>query len=138
MESAPLIGYDQLQRKIRDRLGGKMGREDGQSGALQAAPGNNFKLNTRRSLAGSVLFADAGAAMAGPGASATAGLTSDVRARARRVLALIAAGAAALIVPFAFDMAAVNAPSLHAALATMMTLFALAAAWLLRAQFASS
>jgi signal transduction histidine kinase len=138
MESAPLIGYDQFQRKIRDRLGGKMGREDGQSGALQAAPGNNFKLNTRRSLAGSVLFADAGAAMAGPGASATAGLTSDVRARARRVLALIAAGAAALIVPFAFDMAAVNAPSLHAALATMMTLFALAAAWLLRAQFASS
>ena len=52
MECAPLIGYDQLQRKIRDRLGGKMGREGLESGARQGAPGNNFKLNTRRNLTG--------------------------------------------------------------------------------------
>ena len=107
-----------------------MGREDVQSGALQAAPGNNFKLNARRALTGRAVMADG--AM-----RAAVGLTSDLWAGGRRLLAIVAAGATALIVPFAIQPAAVNA-QLHAALATMMTLFALAAAWLLCAQFASS
>ena len=115
-----------------------MGRDGLESGARQGASGNNFKLSTRRNPTGNVLVADAGAAMAAPAAPATVRLTSDLWARARRLLAVVAAGASALIVPFALHTAAVNAPSLHAALATMMTLFALAAAWLLRAQFASS
>jgi signal transduction histidine kinase len=113
-----------------------MGRED--VGALQAAPGNNFKLNTRRDLTGGVLVADGGTAVTGTAGVAGVGATREVRARARRLAAIVAAGAIAAIVPFALRTAAVNAPSLHAALATMMTLFALAAAWLLRAQFASS
>ena len=137
MERAPLIGYDQFQRKIRDRLGGKMGREDVESGTLHAVPGNNFKLNTARNLTGGMLVADAGTTVAGTG-PAVVGLGSDLWVRARRLLALVATCATALTVPFAIHTAAVNAPSLHAALATMMTLFALAAAWLLRAQFASS
>ena len=114
-----------------------MGRDDVDSGALHAAPGNNFKLKTARDLTGGVLVADAGAAMSGPAAPAV-GLTGDLWVRARRVLGIGAAGAAALIAPLASHAAAVNAPSLQAAIATMMTLFALAAAWLLRAQFASS
>jgi signal transduction histidine kinase len=136
MESASLIGYDQFQRKIRNRLGGKMGREDVQSGARQGAPGDNFKLKTGRSLTGGMLVA--GPAIARPPAPAAVRLTSDLWPRARRMLAIGAAGATALIAPFALHAAAANAPSLVAATATMMTLFALAATWLLRAQFVSS
>ena len=42
-----------------------MGREELESGALHAVPGNNFKLNTGRNLTGGTLVADAGTAMAG-------------------------------------------------------------------------
>ena len=115
-----------------------MGREELDSGALQAAPGRNFKLSTRRSLSGGVLVADAGTAVAGTSGAAAVGLTSDLGTHSRRLLVIVVAGLAAFIVPFALRAAAVDAQSLHAAIATMMTLFALAAAWLLRAGFGSS
>jgi signal transduction histidine kinase len=53
-------------------------------------------------------------------------------------LIVAAVGAVALAVPVVLRSSSVTAPTLRAALETMMTLFALAAAWLLRAQFASS
>jgi signal transduction histidine kinase len=58
--------------------------------------------------------------------------------RGGRPLVLLGLGLAVLAAPVVFRAAAVSAPSLRAALETMMTLFAFAAAWLLRAQFASS
>lgn len=124
-----------------------MGRDDVEPGARQGVPGDNWKLNTRRTLTGGVLIADAGGAMAGGGAMTSAGATSgqaaarfteDMWSRTRRPLTLAAVGTAALVVPIAFDATAANAPTLHAALETMMTLFAFAAAWLLRAPFVSS
>jgi signal transduction histidine kinase len=51
---------------------------------------------------------------------------------------LLGFGTLALAVPVALRPEAVNAPALRAALEMMMTLFALAAAWLLRAGFTSS
>lgn len=53
-------------------------------------------------------------------------------------LALFGLGALALAAPVLLRGTAVTAPALRAALETMLTLFALAAAWLLRVQFASS
>ncbi|HET6865175.1 MAG TPA: ATP-binding protein [Solirubrobacteraceae bacterium] len=53
-------------------------------------------------------------------------------------LFLLGAGAIALMAPVALRSARVNAPALRAALEMMITLFALAGAWLLRTQFTSS
>jgi signal transduction histidine kinase len=52
--------------------------------------------------------------------------------------ALIAAGMASLVLPLALRSTAIHAPTLRPALETMLTLFCLSAAWLLRAQFAAS
>jgi len=51
---------------------------------------------------------------------------------------LIGVGALALVAPVALRSASLNAPTLRAAIEMMITLFALAGAWLLRTQFASS
>ena len=53
-------------------------------------------------------------------------------------LPVVALGAAAVLTPVLLRATAVDAPALRAALEMMMTLFALAAAWLLRVEFASS
>jgi len=53
-------------------------------------------------------------------------------------LAVLAAAAAALLLSVALRADIVDAPAVRAALEMMMTLFALAGAWLLRAQFAHS
>jgi signal transduction histidine kinase len=53
-------------------------------------------------------------------------------------LILFGLGVLALAAPVVLRSATVNAPTLRAALEMMMTLFALAGAWLLRAQFTSS
>src|SRR5690242_2974456 len=53
-------------------------------------------------------------------------------------LTLLGLGAAVLVVPVVLRSARVNAPTLRAALEMMITLFALAGAWLLRTQFTSS
>lgn len=53
-------------------------------------------------------------------------------------LMVVVVGAIALATPVIFQTASVTAPTLRAALETMMSLFALAAAWLLRTGFASS
>jgi signal transduction histidine kinase len=53
-------------------------------------------------------------------------------------LSLLGFGGLALAAPVVFRSATINAPALRAALEMMMTLFALAGAWLLRAQFTSS
>ena len=73
------------------------------------------------------------------------GTASSTRAFARRALAqarlpvsLLAVGAAALAFVVTFHMGSVRAPGSRAALETMMTMFAFAAAWLLWAQFSSS
>jgi signal transduction histidine kinase len=53
-------------------------------------------------------------------------------------LILLGLGTLALVAPVALQSARVTAPPLRAALEMMMTLFALAGAWLLRTQFTSS
>ncbi|MBV9804332.1 MAG: hypothetical protein JO130_14120 [Solirubrobacterales bacterium] len=53
-------------------------------------------------------------------------------------LSLVGLGAVALAAPVALRSASVTAPTLRAALETMITLFTFAAAWLLRTQFGSS
>lgn len=53
-------------------------------------------------------------------------------------LAVLVAGTASLLLPLVLDGAALRAPTLRAALETMLTLFCLAAAWLLRAEFLAS
>ena len=55
-----------------------------------------------------------------------------------RGLAVAVLGGLAVSIPVLLRAAAIDAPTLHAALEMMMTLFAIAAAWLLRVQFASS
>ena len=61
-------------------------------------------------------------------------------ARSRRLVApaVLGSAAVALLLAVAMRTASVNAPAVRAALEMMMTLFALAGAWLLRAQFAHS
>jgi len=118
-----------------------MGRDDVESGARQGASADNWQLKTRRNLSGGVLVADAGSAMTGGGpeaGQAAVRLTDEMWSRARRSLPLAAVGFGALVLPIAFDAAAPNAPTLHAALEMTITLFAFAAAWLFRAQFVSS
>lgn len=111
-----------------------MGRNDG-VWARTSAGGNTWALSGR---------ADAGAEPLAPrregAGSHTAGTNRGVAhawARGRRWLILLAAECAALLIPVAFH-ATYRAPGLRAALETMMTLFALAGAWLLRAQFEHS
>jgi signal transduction histidine kinase len=52
--------------------------------------------------------------------------------------AVLVAGTASLLLPFVLQGAAIRAPTLRPALETMLTLFSLGAAWLLRAQFVAS
>lgn len=66
-------------------------------------------------------------------------VVGSVSARARmQSLLLLGLGAGSLAAPVVLQHATVTAPTLRAAIETMTTLFALAAAWLLWAQFASS
>lgn len=55
-----------------------------------------------------------------------------------RALPVLVVATAALGLPFVLHGAAISAPTLRPALETMFTLFALSAAWLLRAQFVAS
>jgi signal transduction histidine kinase len=67
--------------------------------------------------------------------------TGSVRAIARKALGpltLVVAGSAALVFPLVLPPAASTAPTLRASVETMLTLFALGAAWLLRAQLMES
>ena len=117
-----------------------MGHSDVESGALHAAPADNWQLNARRNLTSGVLVADTGSAVTGAGVAGqgAVSLANETWSRARGPLALATVGCAAVLLPIAFDASAANAPTLHAALETMVTLFAFAAAWLLRAQFVAS
>ena len=74
----------------------------------------------------------------GWGAGRGQALARAFRARAGNPLAMLLAGCAAVAFAISVHMGSVQAPGLRAALETMLTLFALAAAWLLRVQFASS
>jgi signal transduction histidine kinase len=66
------------------------------------------------------------------------GLVHAAARKARGPLTLVVAGSAALVLPLVLHLAAITAPTLRAAVETMLTLFALGAAWLLRAQFMES
>jgi signal transduction histidine kinase len=109
-----LIGYDQLQRGIRYlSLGGNMGRSDAESDALGGASAVSRVLNNRSS--------------------------SGVRGRVVLPSAtVVGLGAMALAGPAVLRSAAVSDPPLRAALEMMITLFAVAAAWLLWPEFTSS
>lgn len=72
------------------------------------------------------------------GAGRGRALARDFWVRAGSPLAMLVAGCAALGFAITFHMDSVRAPGLRTALETMMTLFGLAAAWLLRAHFTSS
>ncbi len=93
-----------------------MGRSNAESEALGSASAADRSLNNRKSLSRG-------------GSGATGSLSN-----------LIILGLAALVIagPVLVRSASVNAPALRAALEMMMTLFALAGAWLLRAEFAAS
>jgi len=90
-----------------------MGRSNAEPGARLGAAGSTRSVNNRR----------------GDRERALGALSS---------LTIVAVSALALAVPVMLRSAEVNAPTLRAALEMMMTLFALAGAWLLRAQFTSS
>lgn len=60
------------------------------------------------------------------------------RIGADRALPVLVAGSASLVLPFVLHGAVLRAPTLRPALETMLTLFSLSAAWLLRAQFLAS
>jgi signal transduction histidine kinase len=114
VDRRPFIGYDQLQRGIRDEsLGGYMGRSNAESVARGSAAVANRSLDNRRVSRGGV-----------------AGSPSS--------LSVLGLGVVVLAAPVLLRSASVNAPTLRAALEMMMTLFALAGAWLLRAEFAAS
>ena len=90
-----------------------MGRSDAESGALGGASAGNRVLNNRS--------------------------RSGVRGRgALSSAAVVGLGAMALAAPVALQSATVSDPPLRAALEMMMTLFAVAAAWLLWPEFTSS
>jgi len=72
----------------------------------------------------------------GEAAEAASAVGRGVR-RADLALPVLFAGAMALVLPFVLQRA-VHAPTLRPALETMLTLFSLSAAWLLRAQFIAS
>jgi signal transduction histidine kinase len=72
-----------------------------------------------------------------PEATAAGAVEATVR-RADRALPVLAAGAAALALPFVLHGAVVRAPTLRPALEMMLSLFSLSAASLLRTQFAAS
>jgi len=82
-----------------------------------------------------------GAWIAGPRsepAPATGDLTAEAGRSAVRVLAVLAAGTSALVLPVLLRGAVMDAPTLRPALEMMLALFSLSAAWLLRAQFVAS
>lgn len=117
VDRRPFIGYDQLQRGIREEsLGGYMGRSDAESGARGSAAAANRSLNNRR--------------VSGGGAFGVVGSLPS--------FSVLGLGIALLAAPVMLRSASVDAPTLRAALEMMMTLFALAGAWLLRAEFAAS
>lgn len=113
-----------------------MGRSEGRFGARASASGWQF--NIRRKLVGGVMIAAGGSAVSELPRSTSAGSSRAAWLRSGWSLALLAVGTVALAAPIVFRSAAVNAPALRAALETMMALFALAGAWLLRVQFMSS
>jgi signal transduction histidine kinase len=77
---------------------------------------------------------------AGLGVPATSRLATGPRARLNpgALLALVGCASASVLIAVGLRFGSVRAPGLCAALETMMTLFAFAAAWLLRVRFASS
>jgi len=93
-----------------------MGRDGSESAAIGDARARNRSLNNR-------IRASAGAILAGGGV---------------RGLPVFLLAAIALVAPVVVHGLTVTAPTLRAAIEMMMTLFALAGAWLLRAQFGSS
>lgn len=87
---------------------------------------------------GAVSMGGPGAAMPRRYASGGAGVGSPAWKWARRRLPWLAGLAIVVLAGVVFARATVYAPVLREALETMMTLFAFAAAWLLRSQFAHS
>jgi signal transduction histidine kinase len=81
-----------------------------------------------------------GARVAGPRSQGTDGEAGGTRVLHghRRGLVVLAAGTLSLTLPFVLHGAVMRAPTLRPALETMLTLFSLSAAWLLRAQFLAS
>jgi signal transduction histidine kinase len=80
------------------------------------------------------------ARMSGPRGAATGDppRVEDMGRRPGLALAVLVAGTASLLLPLVLQGAAMHAPTLRPALETMLTLFSLGAAWLLRAQFVAS
>ncbi len=76
--------------------------------------------------------------MSAPLLGDSAGSVGAVARKALGPLALVVAGSAALVFPLVLHPAASTAPTLRASVETMLTLFALGAAWLLRAQLMES
>jgi signal transduction histidine kinase len=116
-----------------------LGQENLESGALQSVSTVNWRLGKRRVTADR----DAHDVVGANGGRAVTGATPPRLARAaaaqlRVPLALLLGGSAAVAIVVTFHLGSVWAPGPRAALETMMTLFALAAAWLLRAQFSFS
>lgn len=93
-----------------------MGQDGSESAATGYAAARNRSLNNRSR-------ASAGAIFTGEGV---------------RALPVLLLAAVALLAPVVLRGLTVSAPTLRAAIEMMMTLFALAGAWLLRAQFGSS
>jgi signal transduction histidine kinase len=111
------IRYDERQRGIREKsLGGYMGQVESMPRGGHSA-GRDKSLNNRCNAAG-------------------AAIARGVAPRG--ALPLLGLGGAALAAPVALHAAAVTATPLRAATEMMMTLFVLAAAWLLRAEFTST
>src|ERR1700761_9055616 len=93
---------------------------------------NNWSLRTEAGSAGAPLGAD-------PSAGQAVGVGLHADGSPARTSALLLGGAGAiLLLPVVFQAAAFRAPTARTGLETMMTMFALAAAWLFRGQFASS
>lgn len=112
-----------------------MGQEVGCE-APGSASVNNWLLNRRRRaridaqctvVAGHRFWPMAGAVPA-----------DELARKARPAGPVLVSAAASLLLPLALSRAALDAPTLRPALETMLTLFALCAAWLLRAQFGDS
>jgi signal transduction histidine kinase len=96
---------------------------------------DNWTINRwRRSRIGARLARPHGHA----GEADEAGGVQDVAHRPNALLMILTVGTASLVLPFVLRGAVMRAPTLRPALETMVTLFSLSAAWLLRAQFVTS
>src|SRR6476646_5842413 len=108
------MGYDEVQRRIREEhLGGTMGQHAEVEARHGVSTIDRSLSNQRTPVTGGIV-----------------GVAGS--------LPVLGLAAAALLTPVLLRGTAVDAPALRAALEMMMTLFALAAAWLLRVEFASS